>query len=456
MSPEVSGLLELLEKMATVPLVDICALGEDIVGLKNSIARAQAELLRRLQAFDVSGRARDEGYRSTTSWVQDKTSTTPQAAARERYLARVLDSTLPQVGMLFASGAISFDHVRVAADTVRGLSEAAVEAADRILAESSVEMDANDPRAVGGGTAICTAADRERGRKDEQRQRDDRRLHLSPMLDGMWSLTGRLTADVAEACRAVLDACATADPADLPARTPGQRRADAFADGLRRLLDVGKLPETGGERPHLVLTCQVAALSDPESGVACDSDEPPPAGAWPFAALPTPLRICSLDRTGTVSPDLARLIACDASVTRVLLTGKSEVLDVGRRTRVVSAALRRAIVVRDGCCRWPGCDIPQSWSQVHHVRHWAHGGTTDRANCLLLCPAHHSACHDGQWIITLLAPGRIRVRRREHAAQPLYEIRTPQDHTVDAGNEPPPAAAPEPDQEALPPLVSAR
>jgi hypothetical protein len=83
---------------------------------------------------------------------------------------------------------------------------------------------------------------------------------------------------------------------------------------------------------------------------------------------------------------------------------------------------------------------------VHHVRHWAHGGTTDRTNCLLLCPAHHAACHDGRWIITLLAPGRISVRRREHASQPLYEIRTPQEHTLDTGDDPPPAAGPDPDQ----------
>jgi HNH endonuclease len=70
-------------------------------------------------------------------------------------------------------------------------------------------------------------------------------------------------------------------------------------------------------------------------------------------------------------------------------------LEVGRATRVVSPAQRTALAVRDGGCVFPGCDRPPAWCDAHHLRHWLHGGTTDLANLVLLCRAHHRAVHEG-------------------------------------------------------------
>jgi hypothetical protein len=72
-------------------------------------------------------------------------------------------------------------------------------------------------------------------------------------------------------------------------------------------------------------------------------------------------------------------------------------LEVGRTTRVVSAAQRAALAVRDGGCAFPGCDRPPPWCDAHHLRHWLHGGATDLANLALLCRAHHRAVHEGGW-----------------------------------------------------------
>jgi 5-methylcytosine-specific restriction endonuclease McrA len=69
-------------------------------------------------------------------------------------------------------------------------------------------------------------------------------------------------------------------------------------------------------------------------------------------------------------------------------------LDVGRRTDVVPPAIRRALIVRDEGCRFPGCDRPQSWCDAHHVVHWADGGPTSLANLALLCRRHHHAVHE--------------------------------------------------------------
>jgi predicted restriction endonuclease len=77
------------------------------------------------------------------------------------------------------------------------------------------------------------------------------------------------------------------------------------------------------------------------------------------------------------------------------MAGASEPLDVGRRTPVVSPAIRRAVIVRDAHCRFPGCDRPQSWCDAHHAVHWADGGPTSLQNLVLLCRAHHRLVHQG-------------------------------------------------------------
>jgi hypothetical protein len=82
-------------------------------------------------------------------------------------------------------------------------------------------------------------------------------------------------------------------------------------------------------------------------------------------------------------------------VSRVITRGSSEPLDVGRRTQVVPAGIRRAVVVRDRHCRFPGCDRPKGWSDAHHVVHWANGGDTALSNLVLLCRRHHRLVHHG-------------------------------------------------------------
>jgi len=76
---------------------------------------------------------------------------------------------------------------------------------------------------------------------------------------------------------------------------------------------------------------------------------------------------------------------------------RSEPLAVGRATRVVAPAQHTALTVRDGGCRFPGCDRPVAWCDAHHLRHWVHGGPTDLGNLVLLCRAHHHAVHECGW-----------------------------------------------------------
>jgi hypothetical protein len=108
-----------------------------------------------------------------------------------------------------------------------------------------------------------------------------------------------------------------------------------------------------------------------------------------------------------ISSRMVQRLACDSSLTRVLLGADSAVIDVGRSMRVVPGATRRALNVRDKGCQWPGCERPASWSAAHHLIHWCHGGNTDLDNLVLLCHRHHWMVHEGGWQIARDDSGRI-------------------------------------------------
>ena len=103
---------------------------------------------------------------------------------------------------------------------------------------------------------------------------------------------------------------------------------------------------------------------------------------------------------GVIAGETARRIACDAGVTRIITNGASQIIDVGRETRVFTGAVRKAILLRDQGCRMAGCTAPVSICDVHHVQHWAHGGQTCRINGCCLCNTHHHLVHEGGWTIT--------------------------------------------------------
>ena len=120
---------------------------------------------------------------------------------------------------------------------------------------------------------------------------------------------------------------------------------------------------------------------------------------------------CEILGAGPVPGVVLERLSCDASVGRVVMRGASEVLDLGRRTRVVSAALLRALRLRDRHCVFPGCSAPPHWCDVHHLLHWAHGGETNLGNCALLCRRHHVACHEGGWHLARGPDGRFSATR---------------------------------------------
>ncbi len=93
-----------------------------------------------------------------------------------------------------------------------------------------------------------------------------------------------------------------------------------------------------------------------------------------------------------IAAETARRLACDASRVMVSHDDASSILDVGRKTRTVPPALRRALESRDRGCRFPGCGL--RFTDAHHIKHWADGGETSLANTVLLCRRHHRSVHE--------------------------------------------------------------
>ena len=123
----------------------------------------------------------------------------------------------------------------------------------------------------------------------------------------------------------------------------------------------------------------------------------------------------SLVAESFVARETARRLACDASIVDLIENDDGEPLNVGRKTRTISAPLRRALNARDKGCRFPGCANTR-YIDAHHVEHWANGGETKPSNLVSLCRFHHRAVHEGGVRIERLDDGALRFVRPNGAA----------------------------------------
>jgi hypothetical protein len=265
-------------------------------------------------------------------------------------VARALGA-LPQLAAALARGELSYAKVRALTRVATPDTEA------RLLAVGQAGTAAHVERIVRAWRRV----DRQ---GEEAAERHERRS-LRPGTPGY------------ERARAT-----RAEEAEAEPPTHSQQQADALALVAETALRQGLDPGPGSERYQVVVHVDAAVLADPEE----------------------PGQSALEDGIG-VSAETSRRLACDA--TRVVMRHDNEgdVLDVGRRTRTIPPALRRALQARDRGCRFPGCGVRHA--QGHHIHHGANGGPTRLDNLALLCRRHHRAVHGGGL--------RRRARRRGHA-----------------------------------------
>jgi hypothetical protein len=180
--------------------------------------------------------------------------------------------------------------------------------------------------------------------------------------------------------RAWEDDRGSAEPQE-PARRP--RNAEALAAMADLALANTADGRAGGERYQLVVHVDEAAVTGDEGA-------------------------CALEGGPALAPETARRFSCDASIVE-LRERDGEPLSVGRKTRTIPPAMRRALHARDRGCRFPGCEN-RRFLHGHHVRHWARGGETKLGNLVLLCPYHHRCVHEGGHSIVRDADGSLSFR----------------------------------------------
>jgi hypothetical protein len=163
---------------------------------------------------------------------------------------------------------------------------------------------------------------------------------------------------------------------------PRATNADALAAMAELALSGGS--RSGGERQQVVVHVDEGALAGGAEGG------------------------CGLEDGPSIAPETARRLACDSSVVRVR-EREGETLSVGRKTRSIPPALRRALKRRDHGCRFPGCEN-RLFVDAHHIRHWAQGGETSLDNLVLLCRRHHRLVHEGGYAVERSADDELRFR----------------------------------------------
>jgi hypothetical protein len=104
-------------------------------------------------------------------------------------------------------------------------------------------------------------------------------------------------------------------------------------------------------------------------------------------------------------------LLCEGDVCRVVTSGPSAPLDVGRTHRLATADQWRALIaVSGGTCEFGACETPAGRCHVHHIRPWEAGGATDLANEMLVCNHHHRCLHEGAFTATRTRDG-VEIRR---------------------------------------------
>ncbi len=354
------------------------AVAVSAVELAQGADRLEAISLLAVAEHDRRGGVANDGDGSLGDWTSRQTKSSRDTGRRKAALAKRM-TRAPKTAKAAAEGRLSSEQADSLASAVN--DENAEEFAAReeeLIAKAAGSLDdaintANEFRASTGETH-ADRAERLHRRRSAACWDDE---------DGMTQARQSLAGDGGATWKAAWDAFmhrefTGRDPEDR--RTNTQKRADAAVELARFALAAlrGEKP-WAAEHANLSIVVRYEDLVDDL------------LTHWAGEDL----------RTGQpLSGPTVRRLCCDADIIRLVTAGDSQIIDVGRKTRVIPTPTRRAALTRDGGCTYPGCHH-RDGLQVHHLRHWAKLGPTDLSNLATLCWRHHRLVHEGGWNLTL-------------------------------------------------------
>ena len=353
----------------------------EITKLAGHLNAANHRFLTLIAEFDRRKGWSDGGTQSCAHWLNWKCGIDMGAAREKVRVARALE-TLPKVSASMARGELSYSKVRA-------LTRVASDATEDYFLSIALHGTADHVEKLVRGFRRAKDAE-ELSREAEQQANRELRYYYDE--NGSLVLKGRLPAEVGalvvKALQSALDQTVFPEATDVPAGTSeptnwAARRADALGMLAESFLEHGPGALNGGDRNLVTVHVSAETLRHKEAG-CCEFEEGP-----------------------SLAAETVRRIACDASVVAILEDEEGEPLNVGRKTRTISAPLRRFLNARDRGCRFPGCSNTR-YVDAHHIHHWANGGETKPSNLVSLCRFHHHCVHEGEVVIQFLDDGALR------------------------------------------------
>lgn len=403
-----------------------------------ALLKAGLRLDARLQAWQQRLAARIEATEaawtahrtSTTTWLVEAANLTAREARRLVKAGEGLER-FAVVGAAADSGDVLPGQAEaitsVLSDLPKEFDDESVERGQHLMVGFAATHNAAELRRLTSHLVEVLSPDTAEALEAARLERRERiaqsRRFLEFAGDGQGSvmIRGSLPVASAEPLIRIVDAYAEAEKrAILEARdpfaetiTPGMRRADALLALVHHHCQQALAPSVGGDRPRIVVTMSYDKLvkAATDAGLVCGhvtgSGEP-------------------------MAPGVLRQLLCDADVLPAVLGGPSQVLDVGRAQRLVTAPIRAALELRDGGCVFPGCEKPPHACHAHHLRPWWAGGATALANLVLVCAHHHGIVEPGhdptadRWQVRLRDDGLPEVvppRRADPGQRPRLHAR---------------------------------
>jgi hypothetical protein len=372
--------------------IRLARLEAKITELAAHINPATFQLLNLICDYDEQEGWGQHGVASCAHWLQWQCGTNIGAAREKVRVARALPE-LSKISASFSEGQISYSKVR---------------AMTRVATPKNEEYLLHIAHHGTAAHVEKVVSNYRRGKRleilfEENNRHAHRELSWYMDGDGMWVFKGKFTAEQGALIAKALEGAMSElfeeqknEPSDVSAETPkgvdpvevkpypiATCRADALERVAETFLAGEKGERSGGDRYMVNIHTEVETLTANGAGAESECED-----------------------CGNVSAETSRRMACDASVVHWHEGNDSEPLNIGRKSRTIPPAIRRAIKRRDYGCRFPGCTCSK-FVDAHHIRHWADGGETSMDNLVLLCRRHHRLVHEGGFGVQTLSDGEI-------------------------------------------------
>ena len=360
---------------------------------------ATYQFLTLVAEFDRNEAYVRHGLPSTAHWLNWQCGIGMIAARAKVRVARALEH-LPEISAGFASGEFSYSKVRAMTRVASPANESVLAHVARFGTASHVEKLVRKYRWTQRRDASKTAQGQHLNRSVhwyfDENETFVLNAHLPPEIGALVAQALQAAADVLRESRQRDERNELRQHADanqFPWSRLSTPNAANRADALRLVAEAflkarsEEIESTASaDRFQLVVHVDQAVLT---RDIDVDASEPHRA---------------ELDGGPALALATVRRLGCDCTAAGLVEGRSGEPLDIGRRTRIIPAAINRALRARDGGCRFPGCDRTR-FCEGHHVTHWADGGETKLGNLVTLCSFHHTLVHEGGFDVRVTDDG---------------------------------------------------